>query len=119
MPRHHEDAEQAALFDWAAYYPELKWMHAIANGGYRNKKEAARLKRQGVKAGVADIFLPLPTDQHQGLYLEMKRRKQDGRSRVTDNQGDFLFAMTELGYKCVVCHGVDEAIQTIKEYARI
>ena len=44
MPSHHEDAEQAALFDWAAYYPELKWMHAIANGGYRNKKEAARLK---------------------------------------------------------------------------
>ena len=49
---HFEDDEQAAVFDWAAHMPALKWMHSIPNGGKRNIREAARLKRQGVKSGV-------------------------------------------------------------------
>lgn len=59
--------EQRAVFEWAEYakgkYPWLKWMHHIPNGGSRNKIEAVRLKAQGVKRGVPDIFLPYPTGE--------------------------------------------------------
>lgn len=117
--KHHEDAEQKAVFDWAAYFPELRWMHAIPNGGNRNKREAARLKGQGVKPGVSDIFLPLPVDPFHGLYIEMKRRKVNGPSRITKDQGDFLFDMVTLNYRCIVCYGADEAIQAIRDYANL
>lgn len=44
---HQESQEQQALFEWAAYHPELELMHHIPNGGKRNPREAARLKREG------------------------------------------------------------------------
>ena len=125
--KHAEDSEQQTLFDWAEYYPVLRWMFAIPNGGKRSKMEAARLKRQGVKAGVSDIFLPLPTESteelsdtgYNGLFIEMKRRKVDGPSRPTPKQKEFHVAMTRQGYKCVVCYGAEEAIQAIKEYVSL
>ena len=117
--KHAEDSEQQTLFDWAEYYPVLRWMFAIPNGGKRSKMEAARLKRQGVKPGVSDIFLPIVTDEFPGLYLEMKRRKADGPSRPTPKQKEFHVAMTRQGYKCVVCYGAEAAIQAIKEYVSL
>ena len=112
--RHLEDSEQAALFQWAGYIPELKWMHAIANGGKRNIREAARLKRQGVKSGVSDIFLPLPRGGNCGLYIEMKRSK--GRISVSKNQKQFMIDMSKAGYKAVICKGFDDAKNVINEY---
>ncbi len=137
MPRHNEDAEQSALFEWASYYPVLRWLHHIPNGGKRDAREGARLKAQGVKPGVADIFLPMARQipcelsnayggvmENQntffhGLYIEMKRRREDGRSGVSQNQADFGKAMQEAGYDYRICYGADEAIQVIKKYANL
>lgn len=114
--KHYEDAEQAALFEWAAYYPELRWLFSIPNGGNRNIREAKRLVKQGVKAGVSDVFLPIPRRPYSGLFIEMKRSKADGRSKITQDQGDFMMAMTHQKYKCVVCYGFVEATNAIKDY---
>lgn len=64
MKRHqYEASEQAALMLWAqmhlAKYPQLRLLYHIPNGGSRNAAEAASLKRQGVKAGVPDLCLPV------------------------------------------------------------
>jgi len=119
MPSHHEDDEQQALFDWALFQPKLDNMFAIPNGGKRNKREAARLRRQGVKAGVYDIFLPYPTGKYPGLFIEMKRRKVDGSSSISPKQRLFGMDMEKQGYKCVICYGADQAIKVIKEYVEI
>lgn len=119
MSNYHEDDEQAALFDWAAYHPVLKWMHAIPNGGNRNAREAARLKRQGVKKGVSDIFLPLPLHGYCGLYIEMKRSRKHGRATVSQEQKKFIDDMNKHGYRAVVCYGSSEAIATIRDYLGI
>lgn len=116
MVSHHEDDEQAALFKWAAYFPELRWLHAIPNGGNRNAREAARLKAQGVKPGVYDVFLPLPAGDWHGLYIEIKRTKRQGRSNISDSQKCFGNAMQERGYKAIVCYGAAEAITAIRNY---
>ena len=62
MKREIEGAEQTALFDWVEIakgtMPELALLFHIPNGGLRSKTEAARMKRQGVKAGVPDMLLP-------------------------------------------------------------
>lgn len=119
MSCHHEDNEQKIVFQWADYYHVLRWMHSIPNGGKRNPREAARLKAQGVKSGVSDIFLPMVSDGYPGLYIELKRRKQDGSSTVSKNQKKFHIDMKKQGYYCVVCYGASEAIDVIKEYANI
>ena len=112
----HEAAEQEALFRWASYqygiYPELRLMHHIPNGGSRNKQEAANLKKQGVKSGVPDIFLPVPRGKYHGLYIEMKA----GKNKATDNQSKWLEALNNQGYVAVVCVGCDQAVEVITKY---
>ncbi len=79
--RHIEDDHQAAFFSWLhSQYPEIyKVTFAIPNGGKRNPVEAARLKKQGVKAGVSDIFVAYPENPYHGLWIELKRPKVKGQ----------------------------------------
>lgn len=114
-----EDAEQMALFCWAnqnlARFPCLEWMHAIPNGGKRDIRTAAKLKATGVKAGVADIFLPWPVDHHHGLYIELKRA--DGvQSDVKPNQKEFAEYCFGNDYCWRVCFGWKQATNTIEQY---
>ena len=55
-----EHSQQAALFCWAAQHvgsiPELALLFAIPNGGKRDKITGARMRAEGVKPGVPDIF---------------------------------------------------------------
>lgn len=111
----HEAMEQAALFEWAAYIPDLKYMHAIPNGGSRNKLEAINLKRQGVKAGVPDICLPLPKGEYHGLYIEMKY----GKNKPSKKQSEYIEYLTSKGYKAAVCYGFNEAKNVIVDYLNL
>ena len=78
-----ESGHQEALFEWAAYHmdcmPELEYMHHIPNGGKRDKRTAVALKRQGVKAGVPDICLPVARNGYHGLYIELKAGYKEPR----------------------------------------
>lgn len=113
-----EDEEQIAVMSWAALmegrYPELRLLHHIPNGGKRGKREAAVFKAMGVKAGVPDLFLPCAREEYHGLYVEMKAL--DGRPSKA--QLEMLKALSGQGYKCVVCHGADEARRVIEDYLR-
>lgn len=111
----YESQEQAAYFEWAAYIPDLRWAHAIPNGGKRDKKEAANLKRQGVKPGVSDIFLPLPRGKYHGLYIELKTK--DGRPST--EQKEFISYVRKNGYAACVCYGTEEAITATKQYLKL
>lgn len=114
-----EAEEQKALIQWAKFqekkYPELKLLYHCPNGGTRNKLEAANLKRQGVKAGVPDLFLPVSRNNKHGLFLEMKV----GRNKCTDNQKKWIRKLLEQGYEVKVCYSCEEAIQIIKKYLNI
>ena len=71
-----EDEEQATLIEWARasskLYPELLLLYASANGGYRAKRTAARLRKTGVLAGVPDLLLPVARRGAHALYIELK-----------------------------------------------
>lgn len=111
-----EATEQERLISWASWqqnrFPELKLLFHIPNGGSRNTLEAANLKRQGVKAGVPDLFLPVAKGTYHGLFIEMKW----GKNTVTDKQDEWLHDLTVQGYKAAVCYGADEAIEIITNY---
>ena len=114
-----EHQHQVALFQWAALrekaYPELKNLYAIPNGGHRNKAVAAKLKKEGVKAGYPDINLDIARHGFNGLRIELKAPG----GRLQNNQSEWIQRLTDAGYMAVVCVGVDSAIQTICDYLEI
>lgn len=114
-----EDTEQERVINWATFYakdfPELDLLYHVPNGGSRNQLEAANLKRQGVKAGVPDLVLPVPRQQFHGLYVEMKW----GKNTTTDKQDWWLEQLQQQGYKTAVCWSADEAMDVIAEYMEI
>ena len=117
IPCPSEEEEQATLFNWARMqegkYPELKLMFHIPNGGLRSKTEAARLKKQGVKAGVPDIFLPCARGKFHGLFIELKRLTG---GQVSKQQKEWSYKLTMAGYAVFVCHGWQEASRVIMTY---
>ena len=115
----HEANEQEALFDWARFmcgkYPELDLLYHIPNGGSRNRLEAANLKRQGVKAGVPDLCLPVARGRYHGLYIEMKY----GKNKTSDEQDKWLDSLTKQGYAATVCYGWEKARELIVKYLNL
>lgn len=120
--RHIEDTHQAALFDWAAVslqlHPELQGLMHVPNGGRRGKIEAARLKRQGVKAGYPDIVLDVARGGFHGLRIELKApRAELGRApQVSREQRWWIDWLAEQGFRAVVCHGWEAARAEILDY---
>ena len=124
--------------------PDLELLHAIPNGGKRDKVTAAKLKAEGVKAGIPDIFLPVPkavllnpqpayrlepeTRYYCGLYIELKRpatlvkgkRKAEivGRAAgsTQDEQDSLIAKLKANGYAVSVCFGWQAAVTDIQKY---
>lgn len=119
-----EHDEQAALFVWAQWsrfeFPDLQWMFAIPNGGHRNLLVARKMKAEGVKPGVPDIFLPVARKGFNGLFLEMKaegsRPVRGGKGGLSDLQCEWIAAMRSRGYSAQVAYGKHEAIKIITDY---
>ena len=112
-----EHSQQAALFAYIAQqtdYPELKLAFSIPNGGLRSKATAARLKAEGQRAGVWDIFLPVPRGRWHGLFVEMKV----GNNKLTRYQEDFANKL-DVWYEFVVCYSWDEARTALISYVRL
>ena len=80
-----ETTEQITLFNWAEnnahILPCLSLMYHIPNEGKRTN--GAVLKAMGLKSGVPDVCLPVPSHNFNGLYLEMKY----GQNKPTKDQG--------------------------------
>lgn len=111
-----EGGHQEALFEWAAYnagrFPELAYLHHIPNGGKRDKATAAAMKRQGVKAGVPDLCLPVARNGFHGLYIELKA----GKNRPTAKQKEWMEFLRLQGYHAAVCHHWGEAAELVEGY---
>lgn len=113
-----EHAEQVALCDWWRPYARTHGipeglLFAIPNGGRRDKITGARLKAEGVRAGVPDMFLAVPRQNAPGLFLELKKQKG---GRVSENQKTMHEALSQAGYPVCICWGWDEAKRAIEDY---
>ena len=120
--REHE--AQAAVIRWARsmelILPSLRLLFAIPNAAKRSPGLAAMMKSEGLKAGVPDLFLPVPRVNNAGhrvpgLFIEMKIRP----NRVTAAQAKWIDDLRDRGYRVEICWSSFEAIQCIKSYLRI
>lgn len=106
---------QVTLFRWwdlVAPAGEAELMFAIPNGGARNAITGARLKAEGVRRGVPDIFLAIPAHDKHGLWIELKTEK----GRLTPEQVEMGWRLAAQGYAVQTCYGLNEAKQAIMNY---
>lgn len=119
----HEGVEQAVLIRWL--YGEQQrgtgvgqaYAHTyhVPNGGQRNKKTAADLKRQGVKAGVSDLVVKLARGGWHGLYIEFKATPPH-HAATAQSQREWLALAEAEGYCAVLARGIEEAKAVLREY---
>lgn len=107
-----EHAEQAALFERAAWHvgrwPELELLFAVPNGQYRRGQRP----EPGIKAGVPDLCLPVARGGYHGLFIELKT----AAGRVKKAQIEFMRGAEEQGYFVCVCRGADTAWAVLVRY---
>ena len=86
-------------------FPHVIAIHP-ANGGSRNIREAANLKRMGVTAGVPDLILWW--EGGHGV-IELKA----GRGALSEHQRLMLQTLGTYGVRTSVCRSLDEIVQTL------
>lgn len=107
--RHVEEDIQTACVQWFRLaYPEFIIM-AIPNGGSRNAREGANLKRSGVLAGASDLLV---IANRSVLFVEMKTPK--GHQQET--QIIFQRNIERLGHDYRICHSLHEFQLTIERW---
>lgn len=114
MRRQDESSLQRCCVAWfRLQYPKLATLlFAVPNGGSRNAIEAARMKGEGVTAGVADLLLLVPGNGYHGLAIEMKA----GKNKQTEKQIEWQKAVEAQGYRYIVCRSFDEFRQAIQNH---
>lgn len=132
-PKSYGDVKHA---QWLSYQHKdgdvrCRLAHAIPNGGERNRIVAARMKSEGVRAGVPDVFLPVakyvprpptgPTIDYEvfhGHYTEMKKPGEEKKKDrgLSDAQTTFHMALRAEGYRVVTCYHWLDAFNEIKWY---
>jgi hypothetical protein len=120
-PSRDEEHTQQVLFmarldDLATRDPDyalaVRRTHAIPNGGGRTRREAGRLKAEGVRAGVPDIFVAIARAKTHGMYIEMK----SSTGRVRPEQRAWLEDCKQLKFVGIVCRSADEAFDAWRDY---
>lgn len=119
-----EHGNQAAILCWANQnikrYPELKWLAAIPNGGYRDKITAGKLKAEGVKSGIPDLLLLVRRGIYAALWIELKRPKTVKKRAgvASGKQDEWIEQARSQGHAACVCIGWLHAVAIIEEYLK-
>lgn len=117
------DIQQAFVFWFSVAYKEhFDNLVSIPNGahmagakvikGKRVNVQAARMKREGMKAGAADLALFLMRGGYGALFIEMKTPT----GRASEEQIQFGRTMIKSGYAYVICKGRNEAEKAVNDY---
>ena len=111
-----EGLEQAALLKEIElrYLEVYELIFHVPNGGYRTKATAAKLKAQGVKAGIPDLVLPMARGGYFGLYIEFKATVDP--AAVSPSQHACIRRLNEQGYLAIVCRGHRDVIEALRAY---
>lgn len=109
-----EDSLQILVMDYIFYKHNAIWDDTYHFAGERRCSPLYGhiLKRKGVKAGVADIFICVPRGTFHGLWMELKC----GKNKPTESQKSFLSRMTLRGYLCGCLVGFEASIAFLEAY---
>lgn len=92
-------------------FPDLI-IFAIPNAGTASPQRGARLKEEGLLAGVPDLMVARASQGFYGLFVEMKSLT----GSASKEQKALTARLQAEGYKCAVCKGYQAALDVIREY---
>ena len=102
-----EHAEQVAFVQWWELNRPNLWIFAIPNGGHRHKATAIKLRLEGVRPGVPDLYCPALR-----LWIEMKRQKG---GRLSPEQKEWRDHLLSIGDRWIVAKGAKDAINQLEK----
>lgn len=109
-----ESQMQVAVIAWCRLQRNgLEQAIHIPNEGKRSPRRGAQLKREGMKPGVLDIFIPLAKGGWHGMWLELKSHGK----KPTADQSRFLTGMIAQGYLAAWTDSQDVALRMLADYA--
>lgn len=122
-PIDREGQEQTKVFNWLNGEEMRRGEFAginsvtyhVPNGGERNARVGAKLKEQGARAGVVDIFCDSARGGYFGLRIEMKANRPHN-AHLSEQQYKRMTVMRDAGYCVLLCLGADEAIAALSAY---
>lgn len=107
-----ESQEQKQLIQWCRTDPRYQYLFHIPNESVGGQGWLVRNRQMGVKAGVPDLFYPVPAQGYHGMFIEMKTKT----GRISKSQAKWIKTLETVGYKCVVAHGWEEARDALINY---
>lgn len=118
---------QAAFIDWVlwTYKNDPTFLRplffAVPNGAFLGGKSPvtfAKLKKEGLRNGVADLLYLQPRGvwSYHAIEFKTEKRKREKGGGLSDDQREFLDSVSEAGGLPSVCYGVDEAIDAFGLY---
>lgn len=114
-----EHAIQRDFVNWchkqSLHDPRFEMLFSIPNGGLRNVKIAMKMKLEGLKPGVFDLFLSVPSRGFHGAYIEMKTTK----GKPSKDQFAFRRLAVKYGYYSIFAYSSEMAIDFVKWYLEI
>ena len=113
-PEPTEHQIQGAFIQWTMMcrLPGIELGHANPNGGQRHIAVAAKLKKEGVKTGVPDWYLPIARGGFIGLAIEFKKPGEN----PTKEQRERMNAMQKERWLCIMCWNWEAAARMVEGY---
>lgn len=108
------DVQREVIKEIRSHYGWISVAH-IPNGGWRNPKEGAVLKANGVLPGMPDLILWTPG---KGVgFIEMKA---PGKAhKVTDHQSERMSELSDAGSPVAVADSLEMVLNILKEWGWI
>jgi len=114
--KREEHKIQCSIIEWCAWshqnFPDIDLVFAVPNGGNRSLSEAVRFKREGVKAGMPDLVLPVSKLGFHSLYIEVKTPK----GKLSKEQQKMHKRLRDAGNAVVIARSLDDFIDITKGY---
>jgi hypothetical protein len=111
MRNQEEHRLQVSICKWLDLTQNFPFF-SVPNGGKRNIVVAVKLKMEGVKAGVADMFWMISNDNWNGLFVEVKTAKG---VKSADQRAFEKLAIAH-GYYYAVVRSIDDCIELLNKY---
>ena len=112
----HEDSELIKFFDWVRiqekFDDRLSVIYHVANERKTSQHHGKIFKQKGVRSGVPDVCVPIPSGMYPGLFIEFKVKP----NTLSDNQKKFIKTLISVGHLCTIAYSADEAIRIVREY---
>lgn len=112
----HEDSELIKFFDWVRinekFDSRFTAIYHVANERRTSMHKGKIFKQKGVRSGVPDVCVPIPSGMYPGLYIEFKVRP----NQLSDSQKSFIKTLLQIGHLVVVAWSAEEAITIVREY---